>query len=83
MEDQRRLQESDSILDALRIERTSFTQEEFAKRCGIPLRTYVRWINGETQARPTPVQMKAICKELGISKVDDIPDDFARKLVKT
>lgn len=77
MQDKRRLQESESALETLRIERTSYTQEEFAKRCGIPLRTYMRWISGKTEAKLTIDQIKAVCKELDILKVEDIPNSFA------
>ena len=68
-------------METLRIQKTKYTQEEFAKRCGIPRRTYLRWISGETQAKLTPAQVKAICKELDIS-VFDIPDDFSEKYSK-
>lgn len=78
MEKYRRVVESDSPLETLRIEKTNYTQEEFAKICGIPRRTYVRWISGETQAKLTPKQIKAICRELKIS-VEEIPDDFSSK----
>ena len=64
-------------MESLRIERTEYSQEEFAKRCGIPLRTYTRWISGETKAKLSPAQVKAICRELNIS-VEEIPDDFAK-----
>lgn len=64
-------------MDNLRIEKTDLSQEEFAKRCKIPLRTYMRWISGETQAKLTPAQMKAVCKELNIN-VEEIPDDFSK-----
>jgi transcriptional regulator with XRE-family HTH domain len=80
MENNRRLlKESKSALDTLRIERTKYSQEELAKRCGIPLRTYMRWISGKTPARLTPSQMKTLCRELNILKVEDIPDDFSAK----
>jgi transcriptional regulator with XRE-family HTH domain len=69
-------QESDSPLDALRIERTTLNQEEFAMRCGIPRTTYLRWISGRTEARPTLPQLKKICHELKISRIDELPDDF-------
>lgn len=82
MQDKRRLQESESVLESLRIERTSYTQEEFAKRCGIPRRTYMRWISGETEAKLTIHQIKALCKELKILKVDDIPNDFGPNFLK-
>lgn len=69
-------QESDSLLDALRIERTTLTQDEFAYRCGIPRTTYLRWISGRTEARPTLPQLKKICRELKIERVEELPDDF-------
>jgi transcriptional regulator with XRE-family HTH domain len=69
-------QESDSPLDALRIERTNLTQDEFAMRCGIPRTTYLRWISGRTEARPTLPQLKNLCRELKIEKIDELPDDF-------
>ena len=72
-----KLKGSDSPLDNLRIERTNYSQEEFAKCCGIPLRTYTRWILGETQAKLTPAQIKAMCRELNLT-VDEIPDDFSK-----
>ena len=71
----RRPQESESPLENLRIERTTLSQTEFAVRCGIPLRTYQRWISGETEAKPTPRQWKAIMSLLRIS-VDEVPNDF-------
>jgi transcriptional regulator with XRE-family HTH domain len=69
-------QESDSPLDALRIERTTLTQEEFAMRCGIPRTTYLRWISGRSEGRPTMRQLKSMCKELRIERIEDLPDDF-------
>ncbi|MCT7980873.1 helix-turn-helix domain-containing protein [Laspinema olomoucense] len=68
-------QEGGSLLEALRIDRTQLTQEELCRRCGIPLRTYARWVSGETQGRPTISQVKALCRELGVS-IDELPDDF-------
>lgn len=72
----RRPQESESPLETLRIDRTHYTQEQFAVMCGIPLRTYQRWISGETEARPTPRQWKAMMRLLNIKSLDEIPDDF-------
>lgn len=77
MKKKRLLEESDSPLESLRIERTEYSQEEFAKRCGIPLRTYTRWISGTTEAKLTPAQMKAVCRELNLG-VEEIPDDFSK-----
>jgi transcriptional regulator with XRE-family HTH domain len=74
----RRLLESHSPLETLRIEKTSLTQEEFVKRCGIPRKTYHRWVTGETPAKLTPKQMKSICEVLGIS-IHEMPDDFSKK----
>lgn len=54
-------------------ERLNLTQEELSRRCGIPLRTYQRWEAGETVARPTIPQVKALCRELGVT-VDELPN---------
>ena len=78
MNKKRLLEESESPFDNLRIARTPYSQEEFAKRCKIPLRTYMRWISGKTQAKLTPEQMKAVCKELQCS-IEEIPNDFSAK----
>ena len=56
-------------------EELSLTQEELSRRCGIPLRTYVRWETGEATPRPTVGQIKALCRELKIS-IEELPDDF-------
>jgi predicted transcriptional regulator len=71
-------QESDSALDALRIEKTTLTQHEFAMHCGIPPATYYRWITGKTEAKLTIPQMKKLCSLLSI-KLEDLPDDFGPK----
>lgn len=78
MEKSRKLkQESDSPLEALRIERTNLNQDEFAMRCGIPRATYQRWVSGKTEARVTLGQLKKICQELNIERIDELPDDFS------
>ncbi|HLO83415.1 MAG TPA: helix-turn-helix transcriptional regulator [Nostocaceae cyanobacterium] len=69
-------QESDSPLEALRIERTNLNQDEFAMRCGIPRATYQRWIAGKTEARVSISQLKKICNELNIERIDELPNDF-------
>ena len=68
-------QESDSALDALRIEKTALTQHEFAMHCGIPPATYYRWITGRTEAKLTISQMKKLCRLLNLS-LENLPDDF-------
>ena len=73
----RRLLESNSPIEALRLERTNLLQEDFAKACGIPLRTYHRWISGDTEAKLTVKQFKQIWTILGLCSISDIPDDFA------
>lgn len=69
--------ESDSPVEALRIQRTNLTQDEFASRCGIPRTTYHRWISGATEARLTFAQVKALCRELGITTIEEIPSEFS------
>jgi transcriptional regulator with XRE-family HTH domain len=66
-----------SAIEALRLERTQLTQDELAIRCGIPRSTYQRWIAGKTEAKLSLLQLKALCKELGIERIDELPDDFA------
>ena len=75
----RKLKQSESMIEALRIERTNLNQKEFAEVCKIPLKTYQRWILGKTETRPTLIQLKLLCKQLKIEKVDELPDDFSDK----
>ncbi len=75
MTEEKQAKEGGTSLKQLR-ERAGLTQEELARRCGIPLRTYQRWETGETAARPNIRQIKALCKELNIP-IEDLPDDFA------
>ncbi|MEB3283222.1 MAG: helix-turn-helix domain-containing protein [Lyngbya sp.] len=76
MKKDRRPQDSPSPIETLRLERTQLSQAEFAVLCGIPLRTYQRWISGETEAKPTPRQWKAMIRILKIESLEEIPDDF-------
>lgn len=78
-----KLKHSDSVLEALRIEKTDLNQKEFAEACSIPLKTYQRWILGKTEARPTLVQLKSLCRLLKITRIDELPDDFSEKYIKT
>lgn len=73
----KQVKNSNAILEILRTERTNLNQKEFAQACNIPLKTYQRWISGETIGRPTLRQLKALCSTLRIEKVRDLPDDFA------
>ena len=72
---QRRRQGGDSWLEILRIERTTFSQDELAFHCGIPRATYQRWITGKTEVKLTIPQLKTLCKVLGIEKVSELPDE--------
>ncbi|NEQ26657.1 MAG: helix-turn-helix transcriptional regulator [Microcoleus sp. SIO2G3] len=75
MKKDRRPQESESPIEMLRIERTTLSQVEFAVQCGIPLRTYQRWILGETEAKLSPRQWKTMMQILQLS-AEEIPDNF-------
>jgi len=77
MKKDRRPQESDSPIEKLRIQRTNLSQAEFAVHCGIPLRTYQRWVTGATEAKLTPQQWKALMNVLKIESVSEIPKNFA------
>ena len=71
-----RRQEGNSPLEALRIHKTNLSQDEFAFRCGIPRATYHRWISGVTEPKFSLFQLKAICRELQIEKIDELPESF-------
>lgn len=75
MTEEKQAKEGESTLRQLR-EHAGLTQEELARRCGIPVRTYQRWETGETAARPSVKQVKALCRELKIP-IEDLPDEFA------
>lgn len=72
----RRKQASGSQLEALRIERTTLSQDELAVYCGIPRATYQRWIAGKTEAKLSIPQLKKLCQLLGLERIDELPDDF-------
>jgi transcriptional regulator with XRE-family HTH domain len=72
----KRKQESNSTLETLRLTKTELSQDELAFRCGIPRATYQRWISGQTEAKLTLSQLKALCKELKIEKVEELPDNL-------
>ena len=65
-----------SPIEVLRLERTQLTQDELAFRCGIPRSTYQRWMAGRTEAKLSLSQLKALCRELGIERVEEIPEYF-------
>ena len=67
----------ESALKQLR-DRLGLTQEELSRRCGILLRTYVRWETGEAMPRPTIPQVKALCRGLRVA-IEDLPDEFGPK----
>jgi len=55
------------------------SQEEFARRIGVSLRTATRWEKGDSVPTFTIPQMKNLMREiekLGLS-VYDLPDDFS------
>ncbi|MBD2230023.1 helix-turn-helix transcriptional regulator [Phormidium tenue] len=68
-----------SPIEVLRLERTKLTQDELAVRCGIPRSTYQRWIAGKTEAKLSLAQLKALGQELGIERLEDIPDNFSAR----
>ncbi|MGG6239239.1 helix-turn-helix transcriptional regulator [Nodosilinea sp. AN01ver1] len=68
-----------SPIEVLRLERTKLTQDELAVRCGIPRSTYQRWIAGKTEAKLSLAQLKALGRELGLERIEDIPDNFSAR----
>jgi uncharacterized protein YfeS len=37
------------------------------------------WIAGKTEAKLSLAQLKALSRELGLERIEDIPDDFSAK----
>lgn len=72
-------QQDISMFEALITERTDLNLTEFLKLVGIPHKTWRRWVTGETTAKLTLPQIKAICKTLNFKSIDDLPDDFSEK----
>ena len=73
------LQEGQSTMEALIIERTNYVNlTQFLQVVGIPHKTWRRWITGETVAKPTIKQTKALCRELKMT-IEELPDDFSKK----
>jgi transcriptional regulator with XRE-family HTH domain len=54
--------DSDSPLEALRLDFTTLTQDEFVFKCGLSRATYQRWIRGETIPKLSPEQIVQICR---------------------
>jgi transcriptional regulator with XRE-family HTH domain len=65
-------------LNHTNLTQANLTDEELSRRCGIPLRTYVRWETGEAMPRPAIPQVKALCRELQIS-IEDLPDELTHQ----
>jgi len=67
-------EENESLLKKLR-EEAGFSQQELAYRIGVGVTTISRWERGVSVAMLTVPQMKALCRELGIS-IEELPDEF-------
>lgn len=70
------------MLEQLRIERTNLNLRDFLKAVGIADKTYRRWLSGDTTAKLTVSQFKALYKVLKFNSVDEIPDDFSQKYLE-
>ncbi len=75
-------QNEQSMFEALITERTDLNLTEFLKVVGIPHKTWRRWVTGETTAKLTLIQIKAICKTLKFNSVDELPNDFSEKYIR-
>jgi transcriptional regulator with XRE-family HTH domain len=56
-----------SVLEALRIDYTDLSQDEFVVKCELSRTTYQRWIRENISPRLTPEQIVAICRVCHIS----------------
>jgi len=66
--------ETDSPLKRLR-EAAGLSQQELASRIGVGLATISRWERGVSPAMMTVPQIKALCRELGVT-LEELPDNF-------
>ncbi|HEY9880160.1 MAG TPA: helix-turn-helix transcriptional regulator [Leptolyngbyaceae cyanobacterium] len=64
----------DSALKRLR-EAAGLSQQELAFRIGVGVTTISRWERGASPAMLSVPQMKALCRELGMT-IEELPDDF-------
>ncbi|HEY9877255.1 MAG TPA: helix-turn-helix transcriptional regulator [Leptolyngbyaceae cyanobacterium] len=64
----------DSALKRLR-EAAGLSQQELAMRIGVGVTTISRWERGASPAMLSVPQMKALCRELGMT-IEELPDDF-------
>ena len=67
-------EEGESPLKRLR-EAAELSQQELATRIGVGITTISRWERGVSPATMTVTQMRALCRELGVS-FEELPDDF-------
>jgi transcriptional regulator with XRE-family HTH domain len=71
------LQETESPLKRLR-EAAGLSQQELAFRIGVGIATISRWERGVSPAMMTVPQIKALCRELGVT-LEELPDEFGSK----
>lgn len=74
--------DNNSMFEALITERTDLNLTEFLEAVGIPHKTWRRWVTGETTAKLTLPQIKALCKVLKFESIDELPDNFSEKYAK-
>ena len=65
--DGRKTQDSDYVLEALRLDYTELTQDEFIVMCKLSRATYHRWLRENKPPRLTPDQILRVCEICRIS----------------
>jgi putative transcriptional regulator len=68
------LEDTESPLKKLR-EGAGLSQQELASRIGVGVPTISRWERGASPAMMTIPQIRALCRELGVT-FDELPDEF-------
>ncbi|NJR67147.1 MAG: helix-turn-helix transcriptional regulator [Leptolyngbyaceae cyanobacterium CRU_2_3] len=68
------LEDAESPLKKLR-EGAGLSQQELASRIGVGVTTISRWERGASPAMMTIPQIRALCRELGVT-FDELPDEF-------
>ena len=62
--------------------RAGLNQQDLARLLGVSRTTIMRWETGRATPKLSLIQVKALCRSLGVT-VEDLPDNFAPQPVSS
>ena len=62
--------------------RAGLNQQDLARLLGVSRTTIMRWETGRATPKLSLIQVKALCRSLGVT-VEDLPDNFAPQPVRS